>query len=81
MTEQLTQFGIAGLTLGILFFIVRYFVKAMEGKDKRIGEMTDQFRLVIENHIVHETKQWEQTTKVLSELLEAVRKMNGKKKK
>ena len=28
-----TQLGIAGLTLGILFFIVRYFVSAMNKKD------------------------------------------------
>lgn len=31
--DNFTQLGIAGITLAILFFIVRYFVQAMNKKD------------------------------------------------
>lgn len=34
--EIFSQFGLTGLTLGILFFIVRYFVKTLESKDAYI---------------------------------------------
>ena len=80
MSEQITQLGISGFTLFILLIIVRYFVKAMDTKDERIKEMTDQFRLVMENHIDHETKRWEETTRILCELLQAVKNLNGKHK-
>ncbi len=81
MPEQITQLGISGLTLFILFFIVRYFVKALESKDKRINEMADQFRLVMENHIQHEQTQWEKTATILDQLLIAVKEMNGNNRK
>lgn len=35
--ENWTQLGVSGLTLGILFFIVRYFVEAMDKKDDVIS--------------------------------------------
>lgn len=38
-----TQLGLAGITLAILFFVVRYFVQAMQEKDKVNKELTDKF--------------------------------------
>lgn len=34
--EQITQLGISGLTLAILFFIVKYFVSTLDKKDTTI---------------------------------------------
>lgn len=42
MPDNVTQLGIAGLTLAILFFIVRYFVEALKEKDKRNGDLADK---------------------------------------
>lgn len=41
--ENWTPLGIAGATLGILYFIVRYFVKALEHKDALNMQLTDKF--------------------------------------
>ena len=38
--ETYTQLGIAGITLGILFFIVRYFVDTIKEKDRTTLELT-----------------------------------------
>lgn len=42
MPDNITQLGIAGVTLAILFFIVRYFVEALKEKDKRNGDLADK---------------------------------------
>ena len=47
--EAYTQLGIAGLTLGILFFIVRYFISALDKKDGTISGLTDRFIKVTED--------------------------------
>jgi hypothetical protein len=39
-----TQLGIAGLTLGILFFIVRYFVSAMNKKDEMLLKQHEELK-------------------------------------
>lgn len=54
--NDFTQLGIAGLTLAILFFVVRYFVAAMTKKDDYIQKITTDFTLVINNHIDHNTR-------------------------
>lgn len=56
-----TQLGIAGLTLGILFFIVKYFVK--EQTENRIDakELTERF-----------IKMSEDSNRVQSKLTEAI---------
>jgi hypothetical protein len=41
--ESYTQLGIAGVTLGILFFIVRYFVSALTKQGDRHYELTEKF--------------------------------------
>lgn len=49
--QDYTQLGIAGLTLGILFFIVRYFVTAMNLKDQAILEQHDKLASLTERSI------------------------------
>lgn len=67
-----SQLGIAGLTLGILFFIVRWFVATISKKDKQILDITKDFTIVIENHIVHETEQAKKQTAALRGLTNAI---------
>lgn len=43
MTETFANLGLAGATLAILFFIVRYFVTAINAKDIVIKDLTAQF--------------------------------------
>lgn len=79
ISEEITNLGISGLTLGILFFIVRYFITALKDKDCYIKQLTSDFTKVIENHIRHETASMDRTTKALEKLTKAITKMNKKK--
>lgn len=67
MTELqgFTQLGVAGITLAILFFIVRYFVDAMKAKDEHIYSATKEFTKVVGNHIDHSTKAMSELNKTL----------------
>lgn len=51
MIEAWTQLGIAGLTLGILFFIVRFFIKALENNRTDNKELTEKFIAITEENI------------------------------
>ncbi len=42
--DSWTQLGIAGLTLGILFFMIRYFVGAMTKKDQVIATQYESLK-------------------------------------
>ena len=84
MSPEITQFGIAGLTLGILFFIVRYFVAALTRKDDQllkkddqVLEMTKMFNTTVNNHLDHSN----QTLNKLSNAIEGLTKeiKNGHK--
>lgn len=73
--QDYTQLGIAGITLGILYFIVRYFVSALRQKDvvileayRKINEISTKFNTTISNHIVHEQKAKEDLSEVLQRL-------------
>lgn len=75
MTPEITQFGIAGLTLAILFFIVRYFVAALTKKDDQILkkddqilEMTKMFNTTVNNHMSY-------SNQVLKDLTGAIQKL------
>lgn len=48
--DNWTQLGVAGITLGILFFIVRYFVKALDAKDKVNIDLTNKFIKIAEEN-------------------------------
>lgn len=74
MYEQLTQLGISGLTLGILLFVVRFFVSNIDKKDAYIKELTSNFLIVIQNHIIHETAAQNKTSKALDGLTKAINK-------
>ncbi len=49
--ENWTQLGIAGLTLAILAFIVRYFVSALDKKDARNIELANKLLDLSEENI------------------------------
>ena len=70
--SELTNLSVAAITLGILFFITRYFVDAMKSKDSHIAKLTADFNKTINNHIDHETKQRKKETEVLERLTQAV---------
>lgn len=65
--EQWTQLGISGLTLAILFFIVRWFVKTIDHNNE-----------VIANHIEHEIRAKEQLTRTLNKIDETLSKQPQK---
>ena len=73
-----SQLGIAGLTLGILFFIVRWFVDTITKKDEQISIITENFTKVMSNHIVHETKARVKETKMLGKLVTVITKLDKK---
>jgi hypothetical protein len=82
--EQVTQLGVSGLTLGILFFIVRYFVTAIKEKDLQINTMILDFNKTINNHIVHSTEQTKLQNIAFQELANAIKELtkeikNGRK--
>jgi len=74
--QEFTQLGIAGLTLFILFFVVKYFVKAISDKDQQIKEMITQFNVTINNHISHSSQAFGELTDAIKELTKEIK--NGK---
>lgn len=46
-----TQFGVAGVMLGIFFFIIRYFVSAMKESRRDNKDLTDKFIKMNEDNI------------------------------
>ncbi len=69
MTETLTNLGVAGATLAILFFIVKFFVSAITKKDDYITAITKNFTRVVENHIQHSTKALEKVSDTNKEMM------------
>ena len=72
--EQFINYGLAGATLFILFFIVKYFVAAMTKKDdtlaqqfKAMTEMSEDFNKTISNHMAHEQKAFDELTKAIKQ--------------
>ena len=61
MTDY-TQFGIAGLTLGILFIIVKYFIEAINKKDAELITLIKDFNITISNHMTHENEAFRELT-------------------
>lgn len=50
--DNWTQLGVSGLTLFILFFIVRYFVSALKQKDQQYLELTEKFIKITEDNTI-----------------------------
>ena len=57
--SNLTQLGVSGVVLAILFFIVRWFVQHITTKDQRLYDITEKFNETVSNHIDHSTKAME----------------------
>ena len=81
--EIFSNLGLAGAALAIIFFIVRYFVKAMTKKDdfiinqtKEFTKLTGRFDTTVRNHISHSTKALNKLATAVEHLAE-----NDKKKK
>lgn len=51
MEVDYTQFGLAGLCLGIIFFIVKYFIENSQKKDSDLKELTEKFIAMTERAI------------------------------
>lgn len=80
MNGDWTQLGIAGLTLLILFFIVRYFVQAITLKDKQIIEMVKEFNETVSNHMEHQTAAFKGLSTAIKELTKEIKIGNGRAK-
>ena len=75
MPSDLTQLGISGLTLGILFVIVRYFISALTKKDEQITQIVKEFSVTISNHMEHQTKSFEKQAHAFSEVVIAIQEI------
>lgn len=76
MTDY-TQLGIAGLTLAILFFVVKYFISALKDSNKERLEIVKSFNETINNHITMRNEQAKKETEALSALTSAIEKLPG----
>jgi len=86
--NELTNLGVAGVTLAILFFIVRYFVSTLTKKDEYISTITKEFSTIVSNHLTHAVKVEEkmadsnqEVAKALLELKNEIRQMNNNNKR
>ena len=67
-----SQVGVGAATLAILWFVVKYFITAIEKKDGQIMELIRSFNTTINNHIVHETEAAKKETMALTHLTKAI---------
>ena len=66
--ESFTQLGIAGATLLILLFVVRYFISAMDKKDTYIQSITEKFSETVNTHLANENIARQQEMKALTQV-------------
>ena len=78
LSDEVTNLGVSGLTLGILFFIVRWFIQSITRKDEYIAKIVSDFNITITNHIKHETAVTNKNTKALDNLIKVITTMNKK---
>jgi hypothetical protein len=83
--QDYTQLGVAGATLAILFFIIRYFVASLDKKDAYIKEMISEFQNHVEicnNNFMkfgdHFAKISGKQTQALNNLITKVEGLNGR---
>lgn len=91
MQGDFSQLGFASATLGILWFIVRYFITAIEKKDDQIQKITAQFTQTIGEHLTQSreangtmlsiltdhTKVLSHHTEVLSGIVKSLNNLSG----
>lgn len=70
-----TELGFGLSALVIILIVIRYFIDSQNKKDAYIKELTDNFTLVITNHIIHETEQSKKETAVLSKLEKTINRL------
>jgi hypothetical protein len=80
MTD-ISQLGVSGLCLAILFFIVRYFVSTIREKDLQIAKMIMDFNCTINNHIQHATEQIKFQNVAFQKLATAIEELTIEMKK
>lgn len=80
--QDYTQLGLAGVTLGILFFIVKFFVEELrEGrrertaKDQQVAMMVQGFNETINAHIAMRNESAKRETQVLHSLSSSIEKL------
>lgn len=77
--DNWTQLGISGVTLSILFFIVRYFISALDKKDAVNLELTNRFIKIAEENTesrVNLKSAIETNTKVTKNMGEHLKKLS-----
>lgn len=77
--DNWTQLGISGVTLSILFFIVRYFISALDKKDAVNLELTNKFIQIAEENTesrVNLKSAIETNTKVTKNMGEQLKKLS-----
>ena len=79
MNGDWTQLGIAGATLIILFFVIRYFISAMTKKDDQIIKMITDFNTIVSNHMDHQTEAFNALSSAIKNLTKEIK--NGRKRK
>ena len=76
--EALAQWGPAGVTLGVLILIIKWFMSFIDGQAKRIEKMTDSFNSTMQNYTQENTKVLVETKDAVDELKFYLIKANKK---
>lgn len=76
MEQALAQWGPAGVTLGVLILIIKWFMAFIDGQAKRIEKMTDSFNNTMQTHLLDMTKVLSETNRAVDELCHLL-KTNG----
>ena len=64
----ISQLGVAGITLIILWVVVRYFITAITRKDEQMTQIVKDFNTTISNYMAHETIAFNELSKGIKEL-------------
>lgn len=70
--QTISQLGMGGATLLILWFVVKYFIDTLQKKDAYIKEIVKDFNTTINNHIVHQAEQSKKQTAAFKSLTRAI---------
>lgn len=68
MSSEITQLGIAGAALGIILFIIRYFIEAIKDLTQKNEKQTKDFTKVIENHLKHADERQQETNRIFEQI-------------
>ena len=71
---EFSQLGIGLATLLILWFVVRYFIEAINRKDSYIMELVKSFNDTINNHMKKETESFDALTRTIKKISDKIGK-------